>query len=119
MFIEVSTMASSMVTKFDKYWEESYGVMSMATVLDPRFKMKILEYFFPLIYGDDKAKFHLLNVKAICEGIYQKYDSRCVSPTSNDDSVPTSTTNATPRVEIESLDALFHGTLLVVLFVGK
>nr|KAJ0210850.1 hypothetical protein LSAT_V11C400183110 [Lactuca sativa] len=106
-FIEVSTMASSMVTKFDKYWEESYGVMSMATVLDPRFKMKILEFFFPLIYGDDKEKVHLLNVKAVFEGIYQKYDSRCVSPTSNDDSVPTSTKNATPRVKTESLDAFF------------
>ena len=119
-FIEVSTMASSMVTKFDKYWEDSYGVMSMATILDPRFKMKILEYFFPLIYGDDKEKVHLLNVKTICEGIYQQYDSRCVSQTSSDDSVPTSSTqNATSSVETESLDAFFHGILLVVFFVEK
>nr|KAJ0191356.1 hypothetical protein LSAT_V11C800437070 [Lactuca sativa] len=119
-FIEVSTMASSMVTKFDKYWEDSYGVMSMATILDPRFKMKILEYFFPLIYGDDKEKVHLLNVKTICEGIYQQYDSRCVSQTSSDDSVPTSSTqNATSSVETKSLDAFFSWNSSSSVFCGK
>ena len=27
--------------------------MAMTKLLDPRFKLKLLEYFFPLIYGDD------------------------------------------------------------------
>ena len=78
-FIEISLMASNMITKFDQYWQESHGVMAMATILDPRFKMKILEFYFPLIYRVDEAKAHVLIVKKTCENIFEQYVLRSES----------------------------------------
>ncbi|KAL4554081.1 hypothetical protein LXL04_039788 [Taraxacum kok-saghyz] len=106
-FIEISRMASNMITKFDQYWQESHGVMAMATILDPRFKMKILEFYFPLIYGVDEAKSHVLIAKKTCENIFEQYVLRSESQKSNADSVPIFTQKATPEVETESLDAFF------------
>lgn len=108
-FIEISSMASSMIRKFDQYWEESHGVIAMATILDPRFKLKILEFYFPQIYGEDEAKDELQNVRQICEDIYKKYVSRGTSQASGDN-IPNMTTpcqNATTEVNMESLDAFF------------
>ncbi|KAM0841851.1 hypothetical protein ACQ4PT_058738 [Festuca glaucescens] len=33
-------MADAMLDKFDKYWEEKNNVMALATILDPRWKMR-------------------------------------------------------------------------------
>ncbi|CAN6579011.1 unnamed protein product [Malus baccata var. baccata] len=48
---EIKNMARSMIEKFDKYWSVIHGIMAVATVFDPRFKMRLIEYFFPLMYG--------------------------------------------------------------------
>ena len=40
----VRTMTSSMLQKFDKYWSGCHIVMAIATIFDPRYKMKILEF---------------------------------------------------------------------------
>lgn len=44
-----------MKTEFEKYWNDTYEVMVISTVLDLRFIMKILEYIFPEIHGDDSS----------------------------------------------------------------
>nr|KAJ0222546.1 hypothetical protein LSAT_V11C200051160 [Lactuca sativa] len=54
-FIEIIELSETMIKKFDEYWKECHGVLAMATILDPRFKMKVLEYFFPIIYSVDNA----------------------------------------------------------------
>ncbi|KAJ9541894.1 hypothetical protein OSB04_028400 [Centaurea solstitialis] len=51
----IKTMAEKMLVKFDKYWYVIHGVMGVAAVLDPRFKLKIMEYAFPMLYGSDKS----------------------------------------------------------------
>ena len=43
---EIKHMAANMIEKFDKYWSVINEIMAIATVLDPRFKMKLIEYFF-------------------------------------------------------------------------
>ena len=43
-------MAKSMLEKFGKYWDEIHGVMAVAVVLDPRYKMVLVDYFFPHIF---------------------------------------------------------------------
>ncbi|XP_022891877.1 zinc finger BED domain-containing protein RICESLEEPER 2-like [Olea europaea var. sylvestris] len=50
---EVKWMASSMKEKFDKYWSGMHEILAVATILDPRYKMKLVEYYFPLIFGDE------------------------------------------------------------------
>ena len=40
------SMAAAMLEKFDKYWEEKNNVMVIATILDPRFKMRYIKWCF-------------------------------------------------------------------------
>lgn len=35
-----------MMTKFDKYWSDVHGIMGVAIVLDPRYKVVLLEFIF-------------------------------------------------------------------------
>ena len=44
--VEISSMTSNMVAKFDRYWNDVHGVLAMASLLDPRFKLKLPQYFF-------------------------------------------------------------------------
>ncbi|GJZ71989.1 zinc finger BED domain-containing protein RICESLEEPER 2-like protein [Tanacetum coccineum] len=39
-------MAKEMKTKFEKYWDTYSMILSFAVILDPRYKMKIIEYCF-------------------------------------------------------------------------
>ncbi|KAK3211840.1 hypothetical protein Dsin_016546 [Dipteronia sinensis] len=49
--IEIQTMARSMIAKFEKYWSDIPGVMAVAAVLDPRYKMLRVEFHFGRLYG--------------------------------------------------------------------
>lgn len=45
----VERMAESMKAKFNKYWANVHGLMVVATVLDPRFKLHPLKALFTSI----------------------------------------------------------------------
>ncbi|KAL8469584.1 hypothetical protein ACS0TY_032433 [Phlomoides rotata] len=51
-------MPMRMLDKFEKYWFQINGIMGVATVLDPRYKLRLLHFYFPLIYtnGEDAKK---------------------------------------------------------------
>ncbi|KAK1553383.1 hypothetical protein Q3G72_034027 [Acer saccharum] len=61
------------IAKFEKYRNVINPVMAVATVLDPRFKMKVLEFYFPQIYGDDDASLEMENVRKLCYGLVKEY----------------------------------------------
>ena len=42
----ISSMAKKMFDKFEKYWNIIHTVLLVAVVLDPRYKMKVVEYYF-------------------------------------------------------------------------
>ncbi|KAG2570423.1 hypothetical protein PVAP13_7KG053036 [Panicum virgatum] len=44
-------IGATMLDKFDKYWEEKNNVIVNATVLDPRFKMRYIQFYFNGLYG--------------------------------------------------------------------
>ncbi|KAL4569983.1 hypothetical protein LXL04_025632 [Taraxacum kok-saghyz] len=50
----IRDMVSKMKEKFDKYWGECHLVMAIASVLDPRFKMKLVEFSFPTLYENSE-----------------------------------------------------------------
>jgi len=43
-------MAAKMVAKFDKYWSGIHGIVGVAAVLDPRYKMTVLEFYFDKLF---------------------------------------------------------------------
>ena len=49
----VKNMALKMVEKYSKYWETIHGILGVAAVLDPRYKMTLIEYYFSKIYETD------------------------------------------------------------------
>ena len=48
----ISVMASNIIDKFEKYWDVSHSIKAIATVLDPRYKLKLAEYYYKSIYGN-------------------------------------------------------------------
>ncbi|KAL4595873.1 hypothetical protein ACB092_12G124000 [Castanea dentata] len=49
----IRSMTFKMLEKFDCYWNVIHGVMAVTTILDPRYKIELLEYYFPIIYDDE------------------------------------------------------------------
>ena len=52
----VKTMASGMISKFEKYWRDIPGVMAIAAFLDPRNKMLLIDFQFSRLYGSDAIR---------------------------------------------------------------
>lgn len=69
----IRAMATRIAEKFDKYWGECNLSMSLTAVLNPRFKMKLVNLCFPLIYQEDEAQMRIDTVlAALCE-YYEVY----------------------------------------------
>ncbi|XP_031247125.1 zinc finger BED domain-containing protein RICESLEEPER 1-like [Pistacia vera] len=69
----VRTMVRKMKGKFDKYWGECNLLISIAAVLDPRCKMRVLDYVFPKIYGNLEAWAHSTTVRDVLYKLYREY----------------------------------------------
>ncbi|XP_065666283.1 uncharacterized protein LOC136087439 [Hydra vulgaris] len=52
-------MAAAMSIKFDKYWGDCNMLMSIASVLDPHYKMEFLKFIFPQLYNVADSQDHL------------------------------------------------------------
>lgn len=69
----IRSMAGKMAQNFEKYWGECNLLMSIAAVLDPRYKMKLINFCFPLIYPDFEYPRHIQNVLAILHELFEVY----------------------------------------------
>ncbi|XP_071737202.1 zinc finger BED domain-containing protein DAYSLEEPER-like [Rutidosis leptorrhynchoides] len=65
----ITNMVKPMQENFDKYWKSCCFILAVAVVMDPRFKMKLVEFSFTKIYGDDAATF----INIVDEGIHQLF----------------------------------------------
>ncbi|KAK2661316.1 hypothetical protein Ddye_007849 [Dipteronia dyeriana] len=75
-------MTLAMAQKFDSYWSEFHDFMVVTTILDPRFKMKIIDCYFPIIYGD-RASSEIKNVQDILLGIVREYEAKLKASSSS------------------------------------
>ena len=78
----ISTMAESMLAKFNSYWANVSVVMAVAVILDPRYKMKLLEFYYPNIYGDN-SDLEIEKIKNICYDLLDEYGNVDESPVGN------------------------------------
>lgn len=51
----IKDMASQMMVKYIEYWNDIHIVMAMSDVLDPRYKLVLVEFYFNKIYGDEAS----------------------------------------------------------------
>jgi len=69
----IKSLARRMKVKFDKYWGECNLLMSIAAILDPRFKIVLIQFCFPKIYQEVEATKNIEYVQRILNEIYDLY----------------------------------------------
>ncbi|XP_039134230.1 zinc finger BED domain-containing protein RICESLEEPER 2-like [Dioscorea cayenensis subsp. rotundata] len=69
----IQAMIGKMKAKFDKYWGKCNLLMSVAAVLDPRCKMRVVDFTFSRMYSDREAKENIAKVREALHEIYEEY----------------------------------------------
>ncbi|XVF86418.1 hypothetical protein PTKIN_Ptkin18bG0038400 [Pterospermum kingtungense] len=65
----ISNLTKPLKEKFDRYWSDCFLVLAIAVVMDPRFKMKLVEFSFSRIYGEEAGMW----IKIVDDGIHELY----------------------------------------------
>ncbi|WCJ32329.1 Zinc finger BED domain-containing protein RICESLEEPER 1 [Euphorbia peplus] len=107
----VSSIALKMKAKFDKYWSKCSLALAVAAILDPRFKMKLVEYYYSQIYGSTA----LDRIKEISDGIKELFDAYSICSTLVDQgsALPGSSLPSTgndSRDRLKGFDKFLHET---------
>ncbi|KAK9288630.1 hypothetical protein L1049_017090 [Liquidambar formosana] len=66
----IRTVVKKMLQKFDKYWKDMFLVLTIATVMDPRSKMKFIEFSSSKFEGSNGNS----RVRDVLEAIHSIYD---------------------------------------------
>lgn len=67
-------LTKSIQEKFDNYWNSSWILLAIAVVMDPRFKMKLVEFSFSKNYGEDAA-FYIKTIEDSIHELFLEYVS--------------------------------------------
>jgi hypothetical protein len=70
-------MASQMISKFEKYWSKLSLVLAIAVVLDPRYKLRLVKYYYTKIYGADSQEYE--NVTKMLTKLFMEYSAPTTS----------------------------------------
>ncbi|KAF2310597.1 hypothetical protein GH714_015215 [Hevea brasiliensis] len=65
----LSGFTKAMQEKISKYWKDCSLVLAIAVVMDPRFKMKLVEFSFSKLYGEDAPTY----TKIVDDGIHELF----------------------------------------------
>ncbi|GAA0153948.1 hypothetical protein LIER_12064 [Lithospermum erythrorhizon] len=83
----VHDLALELKNKFDEYWKKCSLALAIAAILDPRYKMKLVEYYYPQIYGSKSSDC----IKIVSECMKALYNSHATySPPNSHDRCPSS-----------------------------
>ncbi|KAL4607009.1 hypothetical protein ACB092_09G144200 [Castanea dentata] len=90
----ISRMTESMLVKFNSYRANVNVVMAVAARAIHRYKMKLLEFYYPNIYGDN-SDLKIEKIKNLCYDLLDEYGEVDESPVDNEGSshMPASTSN--------------------------
>ncbi|XP_019248801.1 PREDICTED: zinc finger BED domain-containing protein RICESLEEPER 2-like [Nicotiana attenuata] len=105
----ISDMASAMLLKFKKYWDDVHILMGVAAIFDPRYKMRLVEFFLPLIYGEE-ASTKIQEVRSNCYDLFQDYKSKLSAPHDSLASSSSEVTSFTQGDRLSSFDRFLAST---------
>jgi lipid II:glycine glycyltransferase (peptidoglycan interpeptide bridge formation enzyme) len=66
-----------MITKFEKYWSEFSLVLAISIVLDPRYKPRLVKYYYTKIYGAESQEYE--NVTKTLTKLFMEYSAPTTS----------------------------------------
>ena len=98
-------MVESMLAKFNSYWANVSVVMAVPAILDPRYKMKLLEFYYSNIYGDN-FDLEIEKIKNLCYDLLDEYGYVDESTIDNEGSshMPASTSNYVAQMKCRLRD---------------
>ncbi|KAI0526770.1 hypothetical protein KFK09_002361 [Dendrobium nobile] len=68
----VRHMTMKMKEKFDKYWGECNLLMAFGAIMDPRMKFLVIEFAYPMIYGDQSGQ-NIAYVRTLLYELFEEY----------------------------------------------
>jgi hypothetical protein len=74
-------MAGQMISKFEKFWSEFSLVLAIAVVLDPRYKLGLVKYYYTKIYGAESQEYE--NVTKTLTKLFMEYSAASAPTTSS------------------------------------
>ena len=96
-----------MLAKFNSYWVNVSVVMTVAIFLDPRYKMNLLEFYYPNIYGDN-YDLEIEKIKNLCYDLLDEYGDVDESLVGNEGSshMPASTSNQVAQIKFRLIGSI-------------
>jgi hypothetical protein len=69
----IRLMVARISDKFDKYLRDTNMLMALAAVLDPRYKINLINFCFPIIYPLDVKGNRIKGVLSVLKELYEVY----------------------------------------------
>ena len=69
----IRKMAASMLVKFSKYWDEIHKILAVAVILDPRYKLDMVDFYADKFGADGSC---LESVKGILSNLVLEYQNK-------------------------------------------
>ena len=79
----INEMAMKMLDKYDKYWGVVHEIMDVDSILDPRYKMSLVEFYFEQVFGKEEAPKYVDKIRALLNNLLKSYKSDNISNTKN------------------------------------
>ncbi|KAL1563788.1 zinc finger BED domain-containing protein RICESLEEPER 1-like isoform X1 [Salvia divinorum] len=107
----LSSVALKMKDRFDTYWSKCSMALAIAAILDPRFKMKLVEYYYGQIYGSTAPD----RIKEVATGLRELFTEYTMASSSLDqDSVLSGSslpsTSSASRDKLKGFDKFLYET---------
>ncbi|XP_026390138.1 zinc finger BED domain-containing protein RICESLEEPER 1-like [Papaver somniferum] len=79
----IREMVLEMRGHFDRYWSTCSLLMSVAVVLDPRYKMNLVKFVFHRLYGEHLSKTYISDFRQALNNLFSSYESQSSSSSPN------------------------------------
>ncbi|XP_027083792.2 zinc finger BED domain-containing protein RICESLEEPER 2-like [Coffea arabica] len=77
----IRAIVRRMKTKFDKYWGECNLILAVAAILDPRQKMRVVDFTYPQMYLPSEASHNISTIRRVLFELYDEYVALAANPT--------------------------------------